>query len=229
MININPSLRQFVKLSKNHNLIVLSHKFYSDWLTPLSIYYGLSRSIKGDSFLLESVEGEEKICRFSFLGFKPLCVFKSKDRKIHIEGCEAKSFETKKDPLYELKKVMAHFKVAPRENLRFFGGFVGYLGYDLIRFYEPVGRLPEDSLNTFDTYLVLPKFLIIFDHLKRQIEILSFVIVENNKNLKRIYSKEKKITEDVFKRIITIPLHPRITDREFDHIVDTIAAYKDSG
>ena len=202
MMNINPSLKDFTRLTKKHNLIVLSHKFYSDSLTPVSIYHSLTKKLKSESFLLESVEGEEKISRFSFLGFMPICTFKSKDKKIYINEQKEITFNTEKEPLFELKKLMQKFKVAPKENLRFFGGFVGYLGYDLIRFYEPIGPKQKDVLNTFDTYLVLPKFLIIFDHLQKQIEILNFVSVKTSKNLKNIYNNEKKAVEQVFAQIM---------------------------
>jgi anthranilate synthase component 1 len=212
MKTVSPTLQQFKKLSKKHNLIVFSHKFYSDWLTPLSVYYSLMKKIKGESFLLESVEGEEKVCQFSFLGFMPLYTFKSKGKKIYVKNHkETKSFETKKDPLYELKKIMSGFKEAPRENLRFFGGFVGYLGYDMVKFYEPVGEDLPDSLNTHDSYFVLPKFLIIFDHRKMQIEILSFAIMDNKSNLEAVYAKEKKQLLDVYNKI-TVPAKLPVLD-----------------
>ena len=200
---ISPSFGQFKKLSKKNNLIVFSYKFFSDWLTPLSIYYNLSKTIKGESFLLESVEGQEKICRFSFLGFMPLYTFKSKGSKIYLKSKSSKTFKTKKDPCYELKKIMSSFKVAPKGNLRFFGGFVGYMGYDTVRFYEPVGKELPDSLGTYDTYFVLPKFLLIFDHLKKQIEILSFAPIKNGRNLTQLYKKEKNIIEKIYKKINT--------------------------
>jgi len=135
------------------------------------------------------------------MGFVPLAVFKSKGRTITIKEERENVFETAKDPLFELRKFMRKFKVAPKENLRFFGGFVGYLGYDLVRFYEPIGPAKKDPLNTSDTYLVLPKFLVIFDHLKKQIEILSFVKIEKGKNVRTLYAKELKIVEKIFKKL----------------------------
>jgi anthranilate synthase component 1 len=200
-MQINPSLKDFTRLAKKHNLIVLSHKFYSDWLTPVAVYSALAKKMKEESFLLESVEGEEKISRFSFLGFVPLITFKNQGRKIYLKEKTEKVFFTETDPLSELKKVMERFKVAPRENLRFFGGFIGYLGYDIVRFYEPIGKQLPDSLATSDSYFILPKFLIIFDHLKKQIEILSFIILSNGRNLKKVYLEEKKIFAQIFKDI----------------------------
>jgi anthranilate synthase component I len=204
MMQLNPSLSKFKKIAKSNNLIVFSYKFHSDWLTPLSAYYGLMKKIKGESFLLESVEGVEKICRFSFLGFKPLCVFKSKKDKIYMEkDGKRSSFKIKDNPLFELKKIMKSYKVAPKEHLRFFGGFVGYMGYDMVRFSEPVGEELPDPLDTYDSYFILPKFLVIFDHLKQQIELLSFAHLEKKTDLDAIYKKEKKILEDLYRTVIS--------------------------
>ena len=85
-MEIRPSSKEFKRLSKRNNLIVFSCKFSLDCLTPLSVYRSLEKAMKGESFLLESVEGEEKICRFSFLGFKPIDSFKSKGKRIYLKN-----------------------------------------------------------------------------------------------------------------------------------------------
>lgn len=189
-IKVSPNLSSFKKIAKKNNLIVLSYKFCSDWFTPISAYYNLKNKIKGDSFLLESVEGKEKVCRYSFLGFKPIASFKTKRDKVNLKTAKnSKTFKTKQDPLSELKKLMDSYKVAPKENLRFFGGFVGYLGYDLVRFYEPIGKELKDQIATFDSYLILPKYLIIFDHLKKQIEILNFIEIHEKSELTKTYQE----------------------------------------
>ncbi|UCC94594.1 MAG: anthranilate synthase component I [Candidatus Omnitrophota bacterium] len=201
-MDISPTLSEFKRLAKNHNLIVLSYKFYCDWLTPLSTYHNLSKVLEGESFLLESVEGEEKICRFSFLGFMPIYNFRSEGRKIYFKGRRQRTFYTTKHPLAELKKIMDNFKVAPMSNLRFFGGFVGYLGYDIIRFYEPIGKELPHRTKTPDTYLILPKFLIIFDHVTREIEILSFMPLNGKKRLNEVYRKERRKLKSLYQKMV---------------------------
>jgi anthranilate synthase component 1 len=203
-MKITPTLREFLKVPKSKNLVVFSHKLLCDYLTPLSIYYHLRKSIKQESFFLESVEGEEKISRYSFLGFKPLVVFKSKDKKVYIKDNKLKIFSTEKDPLYELKKLMDKFRIWPKENIRFFGGFVGFLGYDFVRFCEPIGKDLPDNVGVPDSYFILPKFLIIFDHLKREVEVLSFLPL-NSKVTKALYQKEV----ENLKRMIKIILKPQ--------------------
>ena len=212
MLNIRPSLGEFLGIPHSNNLVVFSYKFYCDYLTPVSIYYRMAKFSKAESFLLESVEGEEKISRFSFIGAQPLVIVKSRDRKIYInKGGEKRIFTTHKDPLYELKKLMGEFKLWPKEYIRFFGGFVGYVGYDVIKFYEPIGKLPPKEINSFDSYFILPKFLIVFDHLKKQIEVLSFFFLEDKKGLKKIYRREVGIIKTLIDYILVpaklLPLH----------------------
>ncbi|RKY29417.1 MAG: anthranilate synthase component I [Candidatus Omnitrophota bacterium] len=210
-MRIKPSLKEFLKLPKNKNLIVFSCRFYCDWLTPLSIYYNLRRYIKKESFLLESVEGEEKISRYSFLGFEPLAVFKSyKNRVSYISYKEGtKEIFCKKDPLEELKKIMCNFKVWPKKNLRFFGGFVGYLGYDFVRFCEPIGSELCDKINTPDCYFILPRYLIIFDHIKKEIELLSFFFLKERPSL-RIYNREVRKLKNLLKKIFVVRKLPSL-------------------
>ncbi len=212
-MKVYPSLKEFFQIKKKIpskiNLFVLSLRFFSDYLTPLSVYFSLGKIFKEESFLLESVEGEEKISRYSFLGFKPLVIFKSKEKEIYIkEEKKEKVFTVNSsDPLEELKKLFRRFKVWPKKNLRFFGGFVGYIGYDFVRFIEPVGEGLPDDIDTADLYFILPKFLIIFDHLKKEIEILSFSPLE--KFEASLYQKEKNLLERIFKIILQpSPLKP---------------------
>lgn len=191
--------------------MVFSHKFSAAELTPLAVYHSLAKKLKNGSFLLESVEGQTKVCRYSFLGFSPICTFKSKGRIIYVnDKGKRRRFKTRKDPCFELKKIIETFKVAPKENLRFFGGFVGYLGYDNVRFYEPIGRRLPTRLNTDDSYFILPKFLIIFDHLKAQIEMLSFVTASGRINPDRTYAREIEVLEDLYQKVISSRKLPRL-------------------
>ncbi len=216
---VNPSLSEFLKLPLKKNLVVFSYRFHCDWLTPLSIYYNLREYIKGESFLLESVEGEEKISRYSFLGFKPLAVFMSQKNNVWYtyHGKKIRKILQRKDPLDELKKLMSKFKVWPKKNLRFFGGFVGYLGYDFVRFCEPIGEELPDRIGTPDCYFILPKYLIIFDHLKREIEILLFSSLRG-KPTPTFYWKELKELKKIVKRISSFKALPLLNLQKKTHL-----------
>lgn len=166
---IHPTLNKAKVLARKYNAIILQHSFLCDWLEPVSLYHKLKSKFKGESFLLESVEGEERVCRYSFLGFMPREVIKIQGEKVYLNR---KKFKSHNKPLYELKKVLKKYQVYSPHKFRFSGGLVGYLGYDAIRHYEPVGEELPPSLGCDDAYFILPKLLIVFDHTKREVEVL---------------------------------------------------------
>ena len=131
-----PSLEEFLKLSKKANIIPVYKEISADLDTPVSAFLKLKKD--NYSFLLESVEGQEKIARYSFLGSNPSIILKSKAKNIQIicpYTNESRRFVTSGDPLNEIKKIMQDFKPADIKGLpRFYGGFVGYIGYDMVRF-----------------------------------------------------------------------------------------------
>src|SRR3989338_2192860 len=126
------SLREFLKLSKKGNVIPVFKEISADLDTPVSAFLKIKKS--DYAFLLESVEGQEKIARFSFLGSNPSLIFKAKGRNIEIYRPKEKSvkrFVTSATPLDEIKKIMKDFKPVSVAGLpRFYGGLVGYIGYD---------------------------------------------------------------------------------------------------
>ncbi len=177
---INPSKEEFIKLSKKGNLIPVYRELAADLETPVSSFLKID---KGDySYLLESVEGEENIARYSFLGSDPSLVFKSKGKDIEItEGRKVKRYKTKSNPLAEIKKFMGQFRFVRIEGLpRFCGGLVGYIGYDMVRFFEDIPDKNTDDLKVPDAIFVLTDTLLIFDHIARKIKIVSNAHVTGN-------------------------------------------------
>jgi anthranilate synthase component 1 len=174
-----PSLENFLKLTGSANVIPVYKEINADLDTPVSAFLKIQ---KGDyGFLLESVEGEEKIARYSFLGTQPQLVFISKGRSIQVIRTRPKKavrFRSALTPLDELKKIMSGFKAVEHPGLpRFYGGLVGYMGYDTVRFFE---RLPDknpDDLNLADCVFILTDTILIFDHTRHSIKIVNNVIL----------------------------------------------------
>jgi len=165
-----PSKKEFLKLAKRTNVIPVYREILGDRLTPVSAFL----RVKNDhSYLLESVEGEEKIARFSFIGVEPSLIFKSKGNSVELtESGKARKFTTDM-PLNELKRVMSRFKPAVVKGLpRFFGGMVGYMGYDAVRFFEDIPDNNPDDLKMPDSIFMLADNLIIFDHSTHRIKVL---------------------------------------------------------
>jgi len=184
-----PSLKEFLKLTKKGNLIPVYREINADLDTPVSAFLKLQKS--DYSFLLESVEGQEKIARFSFIGNSPSLIFKSKAKMVEIiypGKNKSRKFKVEGSPLDEVKKIMQGFKSPEVKGLpRFYGGLVGYIGYDAVRFFENIPDKNEDSLGVPDIVLMLTDTLLIFDRLSHTLKILCNVIVpENSSRLKKI-------------------------------------------
>ncbi len=96
----NPSLKEFLRLSQKYNVIPVYKEISADLDTQVSSFLKLKA---GDyAFLLESVEGQEKIARYSFLGSSPSLIFKSKGKNIQVINSARNSvrkFITPTDPL----------------------------------------------------------------------------------------------------------------------------------
>ena len=168
-----PSKKEFIKLAKSGNLIPVYREIPSGLETPLSLFTKID--IGEFSYLLESIEGGERIARYSFLGSNPSLVFMSKGKKITIlKGKKKKVFETPKGPLAEIKNIMKGFSFVPVKGLpRFCGGLVGYMGYDTVRFFEKIPDTARDDLKLPDCLFVLTDTMLIFDHVKGRIQIVS--------------------------------------------------------
>lgn len=165
-----PSKQEFVKLAEKANIIPVYKEILADTLTPVSAFQKIGG---GYSYLLESVEGQEKISRFSFIGIEPSLILKSKGNSIEINknGSVKKYFTD--DPLKEIEKVMSSFKAAEVKGLpRFSGGMVGYMGYDMVRFFENLPDKNPDNLKIPDSVFMMADSLVIFDHSTHKVKIV---------------------------------------------------------
>ncbi len=183
---ITPSEKEFLKLSKQGNLVPVYKEILGDLDSPVSAYYKLTEgqrhgTKKSFSFLLESVEGEEKVARYSFLAKDPELIVESKNNTISITRFDSKRQNTQtqkidKTPLTTLRQIMSRYKFVNLPGLpRFCGGMVGYIGYDCVRFFENLPNKPQDDLKLPDILLVLAKTLVIFDHLNHKIKVVDCV------------------------------------------------------
>ncbi len=175
-----PSKKEFVSLSKKGNLIPVYREISADLETPVSAFMKIDKS--DYSFLLESVEGGEKIARYSFLGSGPSLVFKSKGRDIEIsEAGKKRRFITAEDPIAEMKDILSRYRFVPTEGLpRFCGGLVGFMGYDMVRFFEDLPSRDPDDLKAPDAAFLLTDTILIFDHINHKIKVVSNAHIKGN-------------------------------------------------
>ncbi len=244
---ITPSEKEFLKLSKQGNLIPVYKEILGDLDSPVSAYYKLTqgqrhKSQKSFSFLLESVEGEAKVARYSFLAKDPELVVESKGNTISITRFDSKSQNTQtqkidKTPLTTLREIMSHYKFVNLPGLpRFCGGMVGYIGYDCVRFFENLPNKPHDDLKLPDILLVLAKTLVIFDHLNHKIKVVNCVEIDtkaSDTTKREAYHKaiakiealavelQKPLSKDTKEKTNTAvsAAQSNFTEKKFGHIV----------
>jgi anthranilate synthase component 1 len=213
-----PSKEKFIELTKKGNLVPIYKEILADIETPVSAFVKIKKS--DYAFLLESVEGEEKYARFSFLGDNPSLIFMSKGNFVKIiEAKESKmsirEFISKRDPLDDIKQIMGRYKFVQIEGLpRFCGGFVGYIGYEMARFFEPRLKKTEDKniddLGIPDSLFVLADTLLIFDHLNHKIKVISCAFINklaenNSKKIVSIYNASIEKIEEIINRLRNHP------------------------
>ncbi|OQX52957.1 MAG: anthranilate synthase component I [Candidatus Omnitrophica bacterium 4484_213] len=245
-----PTKQEFIRKAGEGNLIPVWKEILADVETPLSLFKRLDR---GEfSFLLESVEKGERWGRYSFLGTNPSLVFKSKGQEVEIiersensptahpeqrndEGSPYRNCRRKfksAQPLAELKKFIFQYKpVEPPSLPYFWGGLVGYVSYDSVRFFEPIlttGDKNIDDLNLPDIFFILADEVLIFDHLEQKFKIVVNAHIPEERRgempedrLKKIYEQATKRIEQIIQEIgkplreKPLPLSPNLKKKDW--------------
>ena len=183
-----PSKREFLKIAKDSKFVPVVFETGINDKNPCQVYEAnLSQK---ESFLLESVKGIPKIARYSLIGLDNFLIFKSKDDIVEVQENGGKR-RYRANPIKALRDIFRRFPSPKIDYLEgFFAGAVGYLGYDLVHFIEELPKTTLDDLDLPDCYLLFPKSLIIFDHLKERLK-----IVVNLFCGERYEEAEKRISE----------------------------------
>ncbi len=165
------SRSSFAKLAKEYNLIPIFKEIVADVDTPVSAFLKLDSG--ESSFLLESVEGGETLGRYSFIGIDPFLKITGKDGVVTVTGEVEETLVDVADPLTVIERHLGNYRQAPVDGLPpFSGGAVGYIGYDAIKYFEPVPRTSPDDLDVPEILFVFTDVLVIFDHVNHSLKIL---------------------------------------------------------
>ena len=212
---MQPTLEEVKKLRSEGNVIPVYKSVIADFLTPVSAFLKLEKD-RSYAFLLESVEGGERIARYSFLGGDPFLI------KRYRDGQPA-------DFMEDLRATMSRFKSVKLPNLPpFTGGAVGYFGYDMVRTIEEIPKTGVDDLGVDDAVLMFYKTVLAFDRLRHQIHIISNVIVDDSQEPVEV-QYEKAVQEIAeIEKLLRAPLEaPPITRNDRDVAVHSNFEKKD--
>ena len=191
------NFEEFQKYAKDHNVVPVYEQITADLLTPVLAYLKI-RGTGHNHFLLESVEGIGRLARYSFIGKNPRKVFYNHDKKLTVVE-NGKSTELDKDIFDYISEEISKFNQPVIPGLPdFSGGIVGYLGYENIGLIENVIKFTDNcQLDTPDSFFGIYNTLIIFDHYKHRLIILTNVLIDKEKDLKSLYDEAKEKLKNI--------------------------------
>lgn len=196
-----PSKKEYIEKAQNYNLIPVYREYVVDTETPASIFIKVG-GLEKEGFLLESIEGATNLSRYSFIGvgIESRLVF---DNNIFSQRKEDQDEIVVKiaNPLRELEKVMEEYHLCKNPNLNHFvGGAVGYLSYDLVKYFENI-KLPEERIHFPEMMLYLTDMVIVFDHLFNRMKIVSTIKIDKDTPPEKAYSLSVEKIEDIQAKI----------------------------
>ena len=207
----------------------------ADLETPVSLYLKLRGD--GASFLLESVEGGERIARYSFIGVRPKAQYILRGNEIEITDEYGKrATQYTGDPTYFLQEEMSRYNFKAQSGApRFIGGLVGYLGYEAVRFFEPTLKphmnraersdpIGERSRSVPDGIYLLADTVIAFDHARRSLSLIANVLngdIESaNRKLDEIESRINQPLPPIQQRVVqTSKTRSNMTQGKYEDMV----------
>ena len=202
-----PSFAEFVKLAHKGNLIPVYREILADVETPVSVLMKLQN--KDHVYLLESVEGGEKWGRYSFLGTDAGVVFRVHGDKVVIEEKgKITTIEHNGNPLNYLRGLINRYKPVSIPGLpRFYGGAVGFLGYEMVRYFEKLPPNPPDDLNLDEAVFVISDSMMIFDNVRHTIKVVACAYTEEADLLEEVYTASCQKIETMIETIAAAASH----------------------
>ena len=183
-----PTLEQVKERITEGNLIPVYREILADMETPVSAFLKIARG--PNSFLLESVEGGERMARYSFIGTEPYRVLRTgPDEEAGVV-----------DPLIPIQQELEKYRLIPLTELpRFHGGAVGYLAYESVGYFEELPSPEVDTLKLPEAILLFTDTLLVFDHLMHKIKVVSHVYLDGN--VEESYNRAVDKIESLVRRL----------------------------
>ncbi len=210
----------------NHQILKLN----ADTLTPIELYKRLTGNKK---FLLESTFQHETKGKYSFIGCNPY-------QEIIGDGKQTTVVDSKKNTVTKINQdaltyVEQHLPCIEIDlPLPFYGGAIGYIGYDAIRCVEDIGENLPDDLEMPDIHLMLYQEIIVFDHTSESVYIVAIQLPDDQSTdlSKRIDSMKEQIlqpTATTDQGTTTFHFYPEIERKHFEQNVEIAKQHIERG
>jgi anthranilate synthase component 1 len=233
---------EFSRLAEEGTVVPVAKRVMADLLTPVAAYMKIER-LSPYSFLLESVEGGEKVARYSFLGYDPDIIVRGRAGKVIISSESAQ--EETHDPMLVVLRRMAgrHIPARVPDLPPFVGGAVGYLSYDAVRWFEKIPDKNPDDIGMDEAMMMFFSRLLAFDHVKHQVHIIVNVFTGGRREgLQQEYDRAIDEIEAIEARLedpveplprrapeCPIKVRPNMTKEEFERAVERAKEYIAAG
>src|ERR1051326_9444231 len=167
-----PDYNEFSRLARTATLVPVAKTVAADLRTPVSAFLSVAAD-EPNAFLLESVEGGEKIGRYTFLGARPYMILRARGRQITLER-HGKKTQQEGDVFKILDGLLREHTPASVSGLPpFTAGAVGFFSHDAVRQIERLPVLAKDDLHIPDCNLMFFDRLLAFDHVRHEIFIIA--------------------------------------------------------
>jgi anthranilate synthase component 1 len=236
---ITPTLSEFQRLARSHDLVPICKSWTADLETPVSAFLRVAYG-EPEAFLLESVEGGENVGRYTFMGIRPY-------KKIIAHGDQITTYtgdkaETSEGDVFELlRDSLAGHAAARLPGLPpFTAGAVGFFSYDAVRLIEKLPETAKDELAMPEACLMFFDTVLAFDHVKQEILLIATADLQRHKPqsayanaVRRLHDLERRLAKPLPKQTRhtvsgKLQLKPRTRKKDFlagvERIKDYIAA-----
>jgi anthranilate synthase component 1 len=200
---LRPDIHEFLRLAKTASLVPVVKSVTADLLTPVSAFLSVAEK-EPHAFLLESVEGGEKVGRYTFLGARPYMRLIGRGDQVVLERGRRREQRTG-GAIEVLRGLLRQHVPAYVPGLPpFTAGAVGYFAYDTVRAFERLPALAQDDLHVPDCVLMFFDRLLAFDHVRHQIHIIATADVANE-NPRRAYERAAHDIAQLERKLARVP------------------------
>lgn len=211
-----PDLKTFTDLVQapsadgRRTLVPMFRRLFSDALTPVLAYRRLVRpdGRMAPSFLLESVVGGDQIGRYSYLGAQPIAEVIARGYDVeyrdHRDASNSRIFRSD-DPLREMDRITSGWELKSIPALpEFTGGWVGYAGYDTVRYLEGevLPSPPPDDRHLPDLHMQLYSDVVVFDQAQKAVLVITHVLPDEFSTIDTAYKAGQSRLDEICQRLL---------------------------